>query len=76
MYPVSWEEERFDRYLAASAKIEGLIPLGRLGLYKYVTTDSTFAMIERLFQELPRYQRADPDERFASLKRVRGDWSN
>ena len=76
MYPVSWEEERFDRYLAASARIKGLIPLGRLGLYKYVTTDSTFAMIERFLQELPSYQRADPDERLASLKRIRGDWTN
>jgi len=76
MYPVSWEEERFGRYLAAAAEIDGLIPLGRLGLYKYVTTDSTFAMIERLFQQLPRYEQADADERFAILKQVRGDWSN
>jgi len=76
MYPVSWEEDRFSRYLKASAKIQGLIPLGRLGLYKYVTTDSTFGMVERLFEVLPRYQQADAEERLALLKRVRGDWSN
>jgi UDP-galactopyranose mutase len=74
MYPVSWEEGRFERYLAASAKIKGLITLGRLGLYKYVTTDSTFAMIERLLDDLPRYQNADADARFEILKKVRGDW--
>ena len=76
MYPVSWEEERFSQYLAASAKIPGLIPLGRLGLYKYVTTDSTFAMIERLFEALPNYHKADAEERFTLLKQVRGDWTN
>ena len=76
MYPVSWEEDRFDHYLTALTEIEGLIPLGRLGFYKYVTTDSTFAMIDRLFEQLPRYQQADRDGRYACLKRIRGDWSN
>jgi len=47
-----------------------------MGLYKYVTTDSTFAMMERLFGVLGRYLGADADERFAILKQVRGDWSN
>jgi UDP-galactopyranose mutase len=76
MYPVWWEEERFHRYLKAATEIFGLIPLGRLGLYKYVTTDSTYEMVERLVAMLPRYQRADADERFEILRRVRGDWSN
>ncbi len=76
MYPVWWEEERFNRYLKAAAEIPGLIPLGRLGLYKYVTTDSTYAMVERLLAALPRYQRADASERFDLLKQIRGDWSN
>lgn len=76
MYPVSWEEERFSQYLGASAEIPGLIPLGRLGLYKYVTTDSTFAMIERLFEVLPTYQKANAEGRFILLKQVRGDWAN
>jgi len=76
MYPVWWEEERFYRYLTATAKLDGLIPLGRLGLYKYITTDSTFAMVERLLEALPRYRRTDADERLEILKQVRGDWSN
>jgi UDP-galactopyranose mutase len=76
MYPVSWEEERFTRYLTAAAGIRGFIPLGRLGLYKYVTTDSTFAMIERFLDELSGYDRADDTERLAVLGRIRGDWSD
>lgn len=76
MYPVSWEEERFTQYLEAASAIAGLIPLGRLGFYKYVTTDSTFAMVERLFEVLGRYQSAGKEERFTLLKHIRGDWSN
>jgi UDP-galactopyranose mutase len=76
MYPVWWEEERFNRYLRATAEIPGLIPLGRLGLYKYVTTDTTYGMVERLVAILPRYRHADANERFEILKHVRGDWSN
>jgi UDP-galactopyranose mutase len=76
MYPVAWEEQRFSNYLALSAGIRGLIPLGRLGLYKYVTTDTTFDMVERLLEALPQYLQADEMERLALLKVVRGDWSN
>ena len=76
MYPVPWEEERFAKYLDVTATIPGLIPLGRLGLYKYVTTDSTFAMVERLFDALPQYQASGTEERLALLKMIRGDWSN
>lgn len=76
MYPVSWETQRFERYLTEVSRIKGLIPLGRLGFYKYLTTDSTFAMVERLLEKLPGYEQADADERLAILKQIRGDWTN
>jgi UDP-galactopyranose mutase len=76
MYPVWWEEGRFNLYLEAAAETPGLIPLGRLGLYKYVTADSTFGMVERLVATLPRYQHADANERLEILKQLRGDWTN
>ena len=76
MYPVPWEEQRFAKYLDVTATIPGLIPLGRLGLYKYVTTDSTFAMVDRLYEALPQYQAGGAEERLAVLERIRGDWSN
>jgi len=76
MYPVWWEEERFNRYLEAAAETPGLIPLGRLGLYKYVTADTTYGMIERMVATLQLYQHADANERFEILKQIRGDWTN
>ncbi len=76
MYPVWWENDRFGRYLEEAVTIQGLIPLGRLGLYKYVTVDSTFAMVERLIACLEDYLRAEPAERLELLREIRGDWQN
>lgn len=76
MYPVWWEGERFDRYLTEAARIPGLVPLGRLGLYKYVTVDSTFAMAERLVASLEQYLGAGEPERLELLHELRGDWRN
>jgi UDP-galactopyranose mutase len=75
MYPVWWENERFYKYLAAATSVPGVIPLGRLGLYKYVTMDSTYSMVLRLLGSLDRYLSADAGQRFEILRHVRGDWS-
>jgi UDP-galactopyranose mutase len=75
MYPVWWENERFYKYLAAATRVHGVVPLGRLGLYKYVTMDSTYSMVLRLLSSLNRYLGADAGERFEILRHVRGDWS-
>jgi UDP-galactopyranose mutase len=75
MYPVWWENERFYKYLEAAPSLPGMIPLGRLGLYKYITMDSTYSMVLRLLGSLERYLSADAKERFEILRYVRGDWS-
>jgi UDP-galactopyranose mutase len=75
MYPVWWENERFYKYLRVATSMPGVIPLGRLGLYKYVTMDSTYSMVLRLLGSLDRHLSADAGERFEILRHVRGDWS-
>ena len=76
MYPVWWEDEKLRPVSRGGRAIQGLIPLGRLGLYKYVTMDSTFAMVERLLACLEDYLRAKPAERLELLREIRGDWQN
>jgi UDP-galactopyranose mutase len=76
MYPVWWEAERFERYLGEAARVRGLVPLGRLGLYKYVTVDSTFAMATRFLESLERYLSAQEAGRLELLHELRGDWRN
>lgn len=74
MYPVWWQDELFYRYLADVSTLGPVIPLGRLGLYKYTTMDSTYSMSLRLVQSVDRYRVANPEERFGLLCRIRGDW--
>jgi UDP-galactopyranose mutase len=76
MYPVWWEDAKFYRYLADASMTPGVIPLGRLGLYKYTTTDSTYSMVRRLLGSLDRYVGCDAAERYDILRNVRGDWGN
>ena len=76
MYPVWWEDERFRRYLELSTRRPGIIPLGRLGLYKYVTIDTTYEMVRRMVVNLERLLAADARERFEIMRDVRGDWDN
>ena len=76
MYPVWWEDDRFRRYLRAAAEIPGLVPLGRLGLYKYVTIDSTYAMALRFLEALDELQAGDVERRLQLLEHFRGDWQN
>jgi UDP-galactopyranose mutase len=74
MYPVWWETDRFHRYLEEATRMERVIPLGRLGLYKYVTMDSTLSMVQRLCSMLESYLGAEPAQRFEMLRAIRGDW--
>jgi UDP-galactopyranose mutase len=76
MYPVWWEADRFSAYLRHAAAIRGLVPLGRLGMYKYLTTDSTLGMVQRFIAVLEDYLGADDAGRLDVLGRVRGAWQN
>jgi UDP-galactopyranose mutase len=76
MYPVGWNTANFYRYLGDAAQLAAVIPLGRLGLYKYTTMDSTYAMVRRLADSLEDYLHGDSDRRLDILRNVRGDWDN
>ncbi len=76
MYPVWWDQAKLDLYLEATSGVAGLLPLGRLGLYKYVTIDTTYAMVERLVGSLERYLAGNQSERLDLLRMVRGDWQD
>jgi UDP-galactopyranose mutase len=76
MYPVWWENAKFYRYLDEATRLGAVIPLGRLGLYKYTTMDSTYAMVRRLAAALEDYLGGDPARRLDILRGVRGDWDN
>ncbi len=76
MYPVGWQDTKFYRYLDDATRLAAVIPLGRLGLYKYTTLDSTYSMVRRLADSLEDYLRGTPERRLDILRGVRGDWNN
>jgi UDP-galactopyranose mutase len=76
MYPVWWEDERFYRYLELATAMPACVPLGRLGLYKYVTMDTTYGMVSRMIEHLDVFLSGSAEQRFDALREVRGDWDN
>ena len=49
---------------------------GRLGLYKYLTTDTTVEMAFRAIEFLNRWEKLDFKGRLNAYKFIRGDWNN
>jgi UDP-galactopyranose mutase len=76
MYPVWWEDDRFYRYLEVATAEPGCVPIGRLGLYKYVTMDTTYAMVQRMIENLELLLSGSAVQRFEVMRAVRGDWEN
>lgn len=67
-------EERFTQYLREVSNYSHIITLGRLGLYKYTTMDTTTAMAVRLLKYIPDWMHLTPEKRFEAYLDVRGGW--
>lgn len=66
----------FDRYLKESAKYKNLVTFGRLGLFKYLTSDTTIEMAFRLLKFIKDWQNMSAQKRYDSYKEIRGGWEN
>ena len=66
----------FNKYLNETAKVKNVISFGRLGLYKYLTSDTTIEMVFRLKKIINMWTKMSSQKRIAAYKKVRGDWNN
>ena len=66
----------FNKYLIETAKIKDLISFGRLGLYKYLTSDTTIEMVFRLRKYINNWKKMSHQNRILAYKKIRGDWNN
>ena len=66
----------FNKYLTETAKTKNIITFGRLGLYKYLTSDTTIEMVFRLRKFLNNWKSMSVDKRVLAYKKIRGDWNN
>lgn len=78
LYPFTDERNLnlFDNYLREVAKISNVLTFGRMGLYKYLTTDTTVEMAFRMLPWLERWHDLGPVERYEAYKIIRGSWCN
>ncbi|MFC1593797.1 UDP-galactopyranose mutase [Candidatus Omnitrophota bacterium] len=78
LYPFMDEanETLFDDYVRIASDHPQVISLGRKGLYKYLTIDTTTEMILRLRKYLVGWDRLNPSKRYKAYQEIRGDWSN
>ena len=66
----------FNKYLEETAKTKNIITFGRLGLYKYLTSDTTIEMVFRLRKFLNSWKTMSINKRILAYKNIRGDWNN
>ena len=78
LYPTLDEKNTklFKRYLSETAKYGNIISFGRLGLYKYLTSDTTIEMVFRLKKYISSWKKMSPINRVKAYKKIRGGWNN
>ena len=67
---------KFDEYLKEAANYPQLLTFGRMGLYKYLTTDTAVEMSFRAIILLKEWMKMDPQTRYKAYKEIRGEWNN
>jgi len=72
MYPVNTEENNklFDKYLKEVCKRDKLIPVGRLGLYKYLNMDKAIALAMDMVPLVEEWEKMDILERYNNIRSI------
>jgi len=66
----------FKKYLKETSNLRNIITFGRLGLFKYLTSDTTVEMAFRLMKYIKKWKNIEPEKRYLAYKDVRGGWNN
>ena len=66
----------FESYLREASRYPFLLSFGRMGLYKYLTSDTTVEMAFRALDRFDAWGSLDQEHRLNAYKSIRGDWSN
>jgi len=69
-------EQKLAKYLNLLSKSPKLVSIGRMGLYKYTTLDTTTQQVFRFMEKFASWNEMSPEERFKAYHYIRGDWHN
>ena len=69
-------EKRFTKYLKKASTFPKLLTIGRMGLYKYTTLDTTTAQAYRFITRANNWLDFSPAQRYTAYQAIRGNWKN
>ena len=72
LYPIYTERniELFDKYLIEACKSENIIPVGRLGLYKYLEMGQAISLVMDMIPLIEKWKEMKPKARYLEFKRL------
>ena len=60
----------FDKYLIEACKSDKIIPIGRLGLYKYLEMGQAISLAMKMMPLIEKWKETNPKERYLELKKL------
>jgi len=77
-YPFTDEknEMKFKEYLNLASQEDCVLSFGRMGLYKYLTSDTTVEMAFRAMDYISNWSNLAANNRLKAYFNIRGDWKN
>ncbi|MFX1315901.1 MAG: UDP-galactopyranose mutase [Promethearchaeota archaeon] len=72
LYPIYTKQniELFDRYLIEACKSDKIIPIGRLGLYKYLEMGQAISLAMNMIPLIENWKNLSPKNRFFEIKKL------
>lgn len=72
MYPIYTKQniELFDRYLIEACKSNKIIPVGRLGLYKYLEMGQAISLAMNMILLIEKWKKLSPKNRYLEIKKL------
>ena len=72
MYPIYTKQniELFDRYLIEACKSSKIIPVGRLGLYKYLEMGQAISLSMNMILLIEKWKKLNPKNRYLEIKKL------
>ena len=72
MYPIYTKENLFifDKYLKEACKSNNVIPVGRLGLYKYLDMDKAVSLSMDMVPLIEKWKNISPEKRYQDIRTI------
>ena len=72
LYPIYTKRniDLFDKYLIEACKSDKIIPVGRLGLYKYLEMSQAISLAMNMIPLIDRWKKLTPKSRYLEIKKL------